>query len=252
MRGLLVLARTYSIPLFLGCVFASAGGASCLDLRNIQEVEFRGRLEFVVFPGSPNFADVRKDDSPEPTYILQLSDPICITGDDSADPNRMFSTIHLMPSDATEGALRSLVGADVYVTLKDPMAANTGHHHAPLVAWVEGVWKAADKSAEYGAATTTVRGFYDALAAGSGDQASAFIVPERRSGPFAPAAMTAFYGGLLERLRVISVEPTGLNAFLVRYQFRSRAGRCNGRAIVSTVSRGGANYITSIRALDGC
>jgi len=213
---------------------------------------FRGRLEFVVFPGSPNFANVRKGDYPEPTYILRLSDPICITGDDFADPSRMFSTIHLVPSDPTAGALRALVGREVDVTLKEPMAANTGHHHAPLVAWVETVSKAADMTAEYGTAATTVRGFYDALAAGSGEQASAFIVPERRNGPFSPSAMTAFYGGLLEPLQVISIDPSGPRTFLVRYQFRSRAGRCNGRAIVSTVSRGGANYILSIRALDRC
>jgi len=252
MGGVFGLVRASSITLFFTCAFVGVGSASCIDLQNSQPLMFRGRLEFVVFPGSPNFADVRKGDHPEPTYILRLSDPICITGDDFADPSRMFSIVHLVPSDATAGALRGLVGAEVDVVLKEPMAAHTGHHHAPLVAWVETVSKAADMTAEYGAAARTVRGFYDALAAGNGDQAAAFIVPERRIGPFSPAAMTDFYGGLVEPLRVISVDVAGPGAFLVRYEFRSRAGRCNGRAIVSTVSRGGANYILSIRALDRC
>ena len=252
MRSLLGLVRASAISVVLGCASVSVGGASCLDLRNPQPLQFRGLLEFAVFPGPPNFSDVRKGDYPESTYILQLANPICLTGDDFADPSRMFSTVHLVPSDATAGALRVLVGSEVDVALEQPMAAQTGHHHAPLVAWVAAVSKATDPTAEYGTAATAVRGFYLALAAGSGDQASAFIAPELRVGPFSPSAMTAFYGGLVEPLQLISIDPAGPETFLARYQFRSRTGRCNGRAIVSTINRGGVNYISSIRALDGC
>ena len=118
--------------------------------------------------------------------------------------------------------------------------------HAPLVASVESVSKAGD------AAATVVRGFYGALAAGRGDRAAEFVVPERRFGPFSPAAMTAFYGALPERLQVISLDATGPNTFLVRYRFRSKGGLCTGRGVVSTVSRDGANYISSIQAPEGC
>ncbi len=132
------------------------------------------------------------------------------------------------------------------VVLEDPSPAETGHRHAPLVAAVESVSKAGD------AAATVVRGFYDALEAGRGDRAAEFVVPERRYGHFSPAAMTAFYGALPERLQVISLGETGPNTFLVRYRFRSKGGLCTGRGLVSTVSRDGANYITSIQAPEGC
>jgi hypothetical protein len=129
---------------------------------------------------------------------------------------------------------------------KDPSSAQTRHHQAPLVASVESVSKEGD------AAATVVRGFYDSLAAGRGDRAAEFVVPERRFGPFSPAAMTAFYGALPQRLQVISLDATGPNTFLVKYRFRSRGGLCTGRGIVSTVSRDGANYISSIQAPEGC
>jgi hypothetical protein len=130
--------------------------------------------------------------------------------------------------------------------LKDPSPAQTGHHHALLVASVESVSKERD------AAATVVRGFYDSLAAGRGDRAAEFVMPERRFGPFSAAAMTAFYGALPQRLQVISLDATGPNTFLVRYRFRSQGGLCTGRGIVSTVSRDGANYIASIQAPEGC
>jgi hypothetical protein len=132
------------------------------------------------------------------------------------------------------------------VVLKDPSPAQTGHHHALLVASVESVSKERD------AAATVVRGFYDSLAAGRGDRAAEFVMPERRFGPFSAAAMTAFYGALPQRLQVISLDATGPNTFLVRYRFRSQGGLCTGRGIVSTVSRDGANYIASIQAPEGC
>jgi hypothetical protein len=200
----------------------------------------------------------------------------------------MFSTVQLVPGDATKGALLRLIGSDVEVMLKEPAPARAGHLHAPLVASVESVSKArvvmpepdaatsaaskagqappepdgtaptvskvGDAKAEPGAdaAAASVRGFYEALAEGSGSRAAEFVVPERRIGPFSPAAMTAFYSALPERLQVISLDPAGPHTLLVRYRFRSTGRLCIGRAVVSTVSRNGASYIFSIKAPDGC
>jgi hypothetical protein len=86
----------------------------------------------------------------------------------------------------------------------------------------------------------------------AGDRAAEFVVPERRFGHFSPAAMTAFYGALPDRLQAISLGETGPNTFLVRYRFRSKGGLCSGRGLVSTVSRDGANYVSSIQAPEGC
>jgi hypothetical protein len=104
----------------------------------------------------------------------------------------------------------------------------------------------------YRTAATTVRGFYEALSAGNGHQAATFIVPEKRTGPFSPMAMTDFYGKLVEPLELVSLVQNGTNTFFVGYHFKGNSGQCNGRAIVSTVSRNRGDFISSIKALDGC
>ena len=97
-----------------------------------------------------------------------------------------------------------------------------------------------------------VDAFYAALSAGNGELAANFIVPEKRNGPFSPSAITAFYGGLAERLRVTSTEQIDANTFLVQYVFRGQNLNCDGKSIVSTVGRDGADYISGIKALNGC
>jgi len=231
----------------------SARAAECIDVQQTTHLDFSGVLSIVIFPGSPNFTDVNKGDEPEPTYVLTLRDPICLTGDpDYTDPKLNFRAVQVVPEESTAASLRALVGAQVYVSLSKPMPANTGHHHEPLVAWVDSIEKAGDPTAEYGTAATTVRGFYLALGVGSGDQAAQFILPELRKGPFAPAAMTAYYGALPEPLQLVSLDPQGANVYLARYAFRSSAGRCDGRAQVTTTQRGGRAYIANVKALDGC
>ena len=247
MRGLAMAAFTALIAL------TAVARAECIDVRTAKTFDFSGSLAFRIFPGPPGFADVRKGDTPEPAYILDNDEPICLTGDpDFTDPTRQFRDIQLVPRDATAGAMRALIGQRVFVSVSEPMPAMTGHHHAPLVAWVDSIEKAQDITAEYETAATVVRGFYLALSAGSGDEAAQFVLPELRKGNFAPAALTAFYGALAEPLRLVSLDPQGPNAFLVRYAFLGRAGRCEGRAMVTTTMRGGRAYIAGIRALDGC
>ena len=231
---------------------AGSAGAACYDLSKSEPHSLTGLLSQRIFPGPPGFQDVRKGDTPEPGYLLQLPEAICLTGDEFADPANMFSEVQLVETDKTASAMRALADHNVTVELTQPIAAMTGHNHRPLVAWVTNIVAADDPTAEYGTAATTVRAFYDALAAGNGGAAANFIAPERRRGAFSPDEMTRFYGGLVAPLKLLSLEPSGPDAYLVRYQFTSRARACNGRAIVKTVNRGGSNLIASIHALDGC
>lgn len=246
----------YAAVALIGALTAcatAAQAADCLDVNATKRLDVSGVLSFHIFPGPPGFADVNKGDTPEPTYVLTLPDPICLTGDaDFTDPKLNFRDVQVVPQDSTSAAMRALVGAEVQATLSNPMPAMTGHHHEPLVAWVDAIARGGDPTAEYGTAATAVRGFYLALGAGSGDQAAQFILPELRKGPFDPAAMSAFYGALPEPLQLVSLDSSGANAYLVRYAFRSRAGRCDGRAVVTTTVRGGRAYIAGVRALDGC
>jgi len=232
---------------------ATIANAACYDLSRGEPHELTGLLSYVIFAGPPNFEDVQKGDTPEPGYILKLSSPICITGDVFADPDTTFSEVQLVETEKTSRALRSLVNSNVDVILSQPMAAQTGHHHRPLVAWVTEVFPVNDITTEYGTAASTVRAFYYALAAGNGDDAASFIVPERRvSGPFSANQMTRFYGNLIEPLELVDLKPSGPNQYLVRYRFRSDTAECEGRAIVTTVARGGRYYIKRIQALDRC
>lgn len=248
-------------PLFAGAFaaalpFAAASAeAACYDLSKGEPHNLTGALSHRIFPGPPGFQDVRRGDTPEPGYILQLAASICLSGDEFADPDKMFSQVQLVETDKTANTMRSLLGKNVTVALSQPMAAQTGHHHRPLVAWVTDIAVVEDATTEYGTAATTVRGFYAALAGGDGGdggEAANFIVPERRVGPFSPDQMTRFYSGLVSPLALLSIEPSGSDGYLVRYQFIGAAGQCNGRAIVRTITRGGLNLISSIRALDGC
>ncbi|WP_375428282.1 hypothetical protein [uncultured Sphingomonas sp.] len=95
--------------------------------------------------------------------------------------------------------------------------------------------------------------FYDALGAGDGEKASAQVVAEKRSSrAFSPRAITRFYGGLPEPIRLTRVTPIASGAYRVRYRYSAGSRRCDGRAVVILAHRGGRDYIRSIRALDGC
>jgi len=111
----------------------------CLDITQPHSFRFKGVLTHKVFPGPPNYQDVRKGDKPESAYILQLAKPICVSGDEFVDPNAQIERIQIFPQyadtkdEALWRALRNLVGRSVVVEGKEPFGAQTGHHHAPLL-----------------------------------------------------------------------------------------------------------------------
>ena len=195
---------------FLLTPLASPANASCYDLSKSEPHELTGVLSHVIFAGPPNYEDVQKGDTPERGYVLALPSPICLFGDDFADPGHQFSEVQLVETDKTARAVQSLVNSTVHVVLSGVMAAETAHHHRPLVAWVEDISPVDDPTTEYGTAATTVRAFYYALAAGDGNHAANFVVPEKRAqGPLSPRDMTGFYGNLVEPLKLTDLKPTG-------------------------------------------
>ncbi|RWD01429.1 MAG: hypothetical protein EOS58_25485 [Mesorhizobium sp.] len=247
------LGLLISIVVALIVLSARLEASQCFDISKGQPHHLSGHLTYKIFPGSPNFEDVTAGDEPEPTYILRLSSPICLTGDEFTNEAAAVSTVQLSATTATQPLLRSLVGKDVEVRLTGQAAAITGHHHAPLLASAVEVSLIEDITEEYGTAATTVRAFYYALADGNGDQAAKYIIPEKRKrGPLSAAAMTAFYRNLEKPLWLVSLEPRTGSSFLARYTFKRKSQTCVGRSVVETVLRNGKNLISSIRALDGC
>ncbi len=240
----------------------SSGWAACqrLDLDARKPQTLSGMLTFKVFPGAPEFRDVRSGDQPEPSYILALDSAVCATGGDLgreiSDP---ITTVHLLPpyggDPAKVGdALRADKGRHVTVTTGSIDLSTTGHHHAPLIADVKAV--ELDGEGVPGMeqpGTTTVRGFYEALAAGDGAEAARFVLPEFRvKGPLSAGAMSAYYSTLVRPLVLKGVRPLGTDTFEATYGFTSRSGACDGRSVVNTVRRGELILISRIRSLSGC
>lgn len=252
--------RIVGFSLSLGVVCLSVGGiahaSSCFDISRGEPKILVGELRYVLFPGPPNFEDVQRGDTPEPTYVLKLDRPICIRGEEFADPNLMFDEVQLVGSAETQPSLKANVRRYVRVALRDRMAANTGHHHEPLVAWVAGVTpnvKEMDFISEYGSPATTIRTFYETLGDGQGDVASTMVIPEKRkTGPFAAANLTRFYGQLKEPIRLLRIDQKGPNTFIAYYRYATPNMVCEGQGLVTTVARGGKNYIQGIRALNRC
>jgi hypothetical protein len=233
--------------------YASTTQAACYDVSKQQPSQLRGHLSHRIFAGPPNFEDVQKGDTPEPGYILKLDHPICITGDDFADPKHMFDEVQLVPNEETEKEMTRLRDTDVFVEVVNPMPAMTGHHHRPLLAWVKSISPDRDITESYGTAATTIEAFYAALHSGDGRLASTFVVPEKtKEGAFSPKALTGFYGALSEPITLVGVQRTGDSRFAVRYRFRNGKQACDGSATVTTVKRDGRDFIQAIRAENGC
>jgi hypothetical protein len=236
-----------------------AAEAACLDVREDKLLVMEGTLNFQIFGGPPYNGGVSRGDTPEPTFIMRLDEPICAIGDDFIDPKQRVDQVQIFPSDPAVDAglwkaLRGLIGRRIRVEGRSAFGAHTGHHHAPLLLPITRVTAAPDPTEAYGTAMTTVQAFYLALAAGSGEEAARFVVPEKRAaGPLSADAMTRFYRDLEQPLSLLDVSRVGPDEYRVRYRFVARGQRrCDGAAVVRTVARNGENLISSIKALSGC
>jgi len=246
------------IGLTLG--LASAANAACLDLKQTNVLSFEGTLNYRIFAGPPNYEDVRKGGTPEPTYILTLTEPICASGDEFVDPRDTFSQVQIFPESSGKAVpalakdLRRWVGKRVVVEGASPFGAHTGHHHAPLLLPITRIALASVPTQSYGTAMTTVQAFYAALSAGNGEEAAKFVIPKKRSsGPLSATAISKFYGNLPEPLTLVDVVATRPGEYRVRYRYvASGPRRCDGESIVRTTQVSGSNLIESIKAVSGC
>jgi len=111
----------------------------------------------------------------------------------------------------------------------------------------------APQAAGPSAPLAVVQNFYAALGQGDGATASSLVIPQKRAGNYAPAALSNFYGHMAQPLQLRAVSVTGPNMVLARYSFVYAGGRaCNGAANVRTTQVGGQTLIASIQALNGC
>ena len=115
---------------------AAAPAPACLDVRSGNApIALEGRLERATF----SMRDISGGPS-EREYILILAWPICIDdGGEFADPHQRFSQVQLFTSnDRLRPGLRAGVGHRIRIR-GSGFAAQTAHHHAPLVVDVSAV-----------------------------------------------------------------------------------------------------------------
>src|SRR5947209_16462971 len=101
------MARPSHMALAIGLALAAttrAYAADCYDIAKGEPQTLTGNLDHVVFPGPPNYKDVQGGDEPEPSYVLRLENPICLKGDEFADPTKPFSAVQLLEHDGKPGA----------------------------------------------------------------------------------------------------------------------------------------------------
>jgi hypothetical protein len=248
------LARAVALGAVV-CLGSQIAHGACLDMKQDIPRTFEGGLYFQVFGGPPYNGGVNKGDTPEPTYILKLDNPVCVDGNDLSDPIDKADEVQIFPGDENNAALfksmRRLVGRRVRVEGKSAFTAHTGHHHAPLLLPTATIVETSDSSEAEGGAMAAVQGFYLALANGNGKEAARFLIPEKRtSGPLSARAMTGFYRDLDEMLALMEVKRSGADEFQVRYAYVSRGDhRCDGAAVVWT---NGQNLISAVKPLNGC
>lgn len=152
---------------------------------------------------------------------------VAVGADPSAEAISRSEDLRPSRRDASEGSPAGIVRADPPAPPPVPSAAGSGE--------------------------AVVRAFYAALGAGDGETASAQVVAEKRSGrAFAPAAISRFYGGLAEPLRLTGIVESAPGVYRVRYRYSAGGSRCDGRAVVRLTRRDGRDFIRSIDAPSGC
>jgi hypothetical protein len=123
----------------------SLANAACIDVRQKEPLAFKGTLNYRIFPGPPNYEDVKKGDKPEPAYIIKLDTPICAIGDEFLDSKETIDQIQLLMDDSSQSgrtlwqSLRQMEGKRIAVSGKSGFGAQTGHHHAPLLMTLVGI-----------------------------------------------------------------------------------------------------------------
>lgn len=251
MRRILILTALSAQIL---AVAPTVAGAACFDISKFEPAELSGVLSARIFAGPPGYEDVDKGDTPEPGYILKLPKAICLTGDpDFTDPTDMFGEVQLVPRESTAGPMAALDSEMVTAKLSGHIPAHTGHHHRPLVAWVDEIAADGQAAQDENSAAATVSAFYRALAAGDGRMASALVVEEKRSqGPFSAKELSRFYGSLRESLELVDIKDAGKGRVEVRYRYATQSDRCDGAATVRTAERQGRVFIAGIVVTNGC
>lgn len=106
-----------------------------------ETVSLNGKLVRETHPGRPNFESIKDGDEEERGFYLHLDAPICTNEGRSDEPDERATDsvvrVQLILDSAGYALWRPKLGRKVNV-LGSLAASFTGHHHAPLLLYVEG------------------------------------------------------------------------------------------------------------------
>jgi hypothetical protein len=107
----------------------------CLSYESAT-VMLKGEISRKTFPGRPNYESIEEGDEPETYWILHLTNPICVNGDESIpngeNPEKDVSDIQLGLDEEQYVQYKDLLGNQVVVSGKLSHAI-TGHHHTNVL-----------------------------------------------------------------------------------------------------------------------
>jgi hypothetical protein len=141
----------YSKIAFLLFLLSSTGGFGqkaqeprCLSYEP-SVVKLYGTLIHKAFPGPPNYRDIRRGDTPQVSWLLNLDAPICVDQDkvqpDLNPRHKKIHTIQLVVPVEFYSKYKDLIGKPIIVTGK-LFGAHTVHHRTPVLITVSSLAEA--------------------------------------------------------------------------------------------------------------
>ncbi|HEY6010791.1 MAG TPA: DUF4431 domain-containing protein [Nitrospirota bacterium] len=134
------------IGLAINLLFAASafGADPCLRYEP-EKVSLTGIITERVFPGPPNYENIKKGDRPETAWILHLDKPVCVVPvnpkDDIDEPESNVTDMHLIIFGSYK-KYEALLGKQV-VAHGSLTHSITGHHRTRVLIEVEDITRAA-------------------------------------------------------------------------------------------------------------
>jgi hypothetical protein len=120
------------------------GAGPCFHYEH-EKVSLTGIITERVFPGPPNYENIKKGDRPEAAWILHLDKPVCVVPSDPKDdidePESNVTNMHLIIFGSYK-KYRDLLGKQV--TVRGILTHSiSGHHRTRVLIEVEDIKRAA-------------------------------------------------------------------------------------------------------------
>lgn len=126
----------FCLLIFSSAVFASE--PQCFKYEPTV-VNLSGTIKKIVFPGPPNYEDIKKGDTPEPYWVLFIKKPICVVAAPDDEFNETESNVVSLQLIIDNYApYKGFVGKNVVVTGKLTHAIS-GHHHTKVLIEVQNI-----------------------------------------------------------------------------------------------------------------